>query len=71
MDGVIESTTALMVESYAHLNSLGDALFTADQFNQIAVEADKLGLQISVHAIGDGAVKRTLDGYELAQTNQR
>ena len=69
MDGVIESTTALMVESYAHLSSLGDALFTAEHFNQIAVEADKLGLQISVHAIGDGAVKRTLDGYELAQTN--
>lgn len=67
MDGVIESTTALMVEPYAHLDSLGDALFTAEHFNQIAVAADKLGLQISVHAIGDGAVKRTLNGYALAQ----
>ena len=44
MDGVIESTTALMVEPYAHLSSLGDALFTAKHFNQIAVEADKLRL---------------------------
>jgi predicted amidohydrolase YtcJ len=67
MDGVIESTTALMVEPYAHLDTLGDALFTAKHFNEIAVTADKLGWQISVHAIGDGAVKRTLDGYKTAQ----
>jgi predicted amidohydrolase YtcJ len=67
MDGVIEATTALMIEPYAHLDSLGDALFTAEHFNKIAVMADKLGWQISVHAIGDGAVKRTLDGYETAR----
>lgn len=69
MDGVIEATTALMVEPYAHLDTLGDALFTAEHFNRIAVMADKLGWQISVHAIGDAAVKRTLDGYETAQKN--
>ena len=67
MDGVIEATTALMVEPYAHLDTLGDALFTSEHFNRIAVMADKLGWQISVHAIGDAAVKRTLDGYEIAQ----
>jgi predicted amidohydrolase YtcJ len=67
MDGVIESTTALMVEPYAHVDSLGDALFSAQHFNEIAIAADKLGWQISVHAIGDGGVKRTLDGYEVAR----
>lgn len=69
MDGVIEATTALMVEPYAHIDTLGDALFTAEHFNRIAVMADKLGWQIAVHAIGDAAVKRTLDGYEAAQKN--
>ncbi|MGL4608412.1 MAG: amidohydrolase [Trueperaceae bacterium] len=67
MDGVIEATTALMVEPYAHVNTLGDALFSAEHFNDIAVRADKHGFQLSVHAIGDAAVKRTLNGYELAQ----
>ncbi len=67
MDGVIEATTALMVEPYAHLDTLGDALFSAENFNNIAIMADTLGWQISVHAIGDAAVKRTLDGYEAAQ----
>jgi predicted amidohydrolase YtcJ len=32
----------------------------------MAVEADRLGLQITVHAIGDAAVRRALDGYEAA-----
>src|SRR5690606_4923751 len=44
----------------------GSALYTAEHFNEIAVEADRLGLQICVHCCGDGAVRRTLDGYELA-----
>jgi hypothetical protein len=68
MDGVIESGTALLVESYADQPGYtGTALYTADHFNRIALEADRLGLQIAVHAVGDGAVRRTLDGYERAQ----
>ncbi len=31
------------------------------------MEADRLGLQIFVHCCGDGAVRRTLDGYAYAQ----
>lgn len=71
MDGVLESTTALMVDDYADVpGNRGSALYTADHFNQIAGEADRLGLQIAVHACGDGAVRRTLDGYAHArQTN--
>lgn len=68
MDGVIESYTALMLDDYA--DSPGDsgmANFTAAHFNEMAAAADKLGLQIFVHAIGDGAVRRTLDGFEAAQ----
>jgi predicted amidohydrolase YtcJ len=33
----------------------------------MAVEADRLGFQIFVHAVGDLAVRRVLDGYALAQ----
>jgi predicted amidohydrolase YtcJ len=35
--------------------------------NAVVTRADAHGLQISTHAIGDGAVRRTLDAYELAQ----
>jgi predicted amidohydrolase YtcJ len=68
MDGVLESYTALMVEEYAgQPGNRGGALHTAERFNAIAAEADRLGLQIFVHACGDGAVRRTLDGYAHAQ----
>ena len=68
MDGVLESMTALMLDDYPGFQGeRGAPLFTAKQFNEVASRADKHGLQISVHAIGDGGVRRTLDGYEAAQ----
>lgn len=68
MDGVLESMTALVLDDYpGHPGVRGQPLFTAEQFNEVATRADKHGLQISVHAIGDGAVRRTLDGYEAAR----
>jgi predicted amidohydrolase YtcJ len=68
MDGVLESLTALMIEPYPGFpDNLGAPNFTAEQFNEVAILADSLGLQISVHAIGDGGVRRTLDGYEAAR----
>ena len=67
MDGVLDAWTAVMVEPYADRpKELGEPLFSAEQFNKLAVDADRRGLQISVHAIGDGAVRMVLDGYEAA-----
>lgn len=67
MDGVIDSSTAVMVEDYADTPGWrGEPLHSAERFNTACVEADRRGLQISVHAIGDGAVRRVLDGYEAA-----
>jgi len=68
MDGVVEGYTALTLEPYADRpGCLGDANYSAEHFNRLAAEADRLGLQILVHAIGDAAVRRTLDGLEAAQ----
>jgi hypothetical protein len=68
MDGVIETFTGLLVDDYAgRPGDNGGALFSADHFNRFAIEADRLGLQIFVHAVGDGAVRRTLNGFEAAQ----
>ena len=68
MDGVLESMTALMLDDYPGFQGeRGAPLFTAAQFNEVVTRADRHGLQISVHAIGDGGVRRTLDGYEVAR----
>jgi predicted amidohydrolase YtcJ len=67
MDGVIDSFTGFMLEPYAlRPDTYGDVLWPAEKFDHYAVEADRLGLQIVVHAIGDAAVRRTLDGFAAA-----
>lgn len=67
VDGVIESGTAVFVRDYAtRPGHKGTPLFSARAFRDAAIEADRRGLQISVHAIGDGAVRITLDGYQAA-----
>ncbi len=73
MDGVIESYTALMLDDYTGSpGNKGGALYSAEHFTRMATACDALELQIFTHAIGDGAVRRTLDGYESAQrTNGR
>ncbi|MBU2981420.1 amidohydrolase [Lentibacter algarum] len=67
MDGVIDSKTAYMLENYPNTDSRSEPLFSAEHFNEAAIRADAMGLQIAVHAIGDAAVRQTLDGYEAAQ----
>ena len=68
MDGVLDSYTAYSLRPYpGRPDTCGEPLFTPDQFNEICIEADKAGLQISVHAIGDAAVRQTLDGYGAAR----
>jgi predicted amidohydrolase YtcJ len=71
IDGVIESGTALMLRPYpgdlGKDGNTGDEVFTQDHFVACAVEADRLGFQIAVHAIGDAAVRRTIDAYAAAQ----
>jgi predicted amidohydrolase YtcJ len=66
-DGVIESHTAAMLEPYANRpSSKGDARFTQDQLNRVVAMLDKRGWQVMTHALGDGAVRMTLDAYEAA-----
>jgi predicted amidohydrolase YtcJ len=68
MDGVIETYTGLMVDPYAdNPTTCGDSNYSVEHFNRIVVEADRLGLQIFVHSVGDGGVRRVLNAYALAR----
>jgi hypothetical protein len=67
MDGVTESRTALMLQPYPGTDHIGDAVFDPDHFNAACMRADAMGLQIAVHAIGDLAIRRTLDGFAAAR----
>ena len=66
-DGVVDSRTAYMLQDYPGTTARGEPLFDPERFKQICTEIDRRGLQIAVHAIGDGAVQVTIDGYEAAR----
>lgn len=68
LDGVVESFTALMLAPYPNNPATqGEALYSAERFAEIVTAADALGLQVAVHAIGDAAVRRALDGFARAR----
>ena len=69
MDGVWESYTAFNIDPYADDPSVGIVapIFSLEHFVRMASLCDKMGMQIAVHACGDGAVRQTLDGYEAIQ----
>jgi predicted amidohydrolase YtcJ len=68
-DGVAEfpSQTAHLTKPYKNSGHNGDLLFDPRKFAELCIAADKQGLIIHVHAIGDGAVKEALDGIEAAR----
>jgi len=68
-DGVVEypSQTAHLTKPYKNTGRNGDLLFDAKKFAELCVAADKQGLIIHVHALGDGAVKEALDGIAAAR----
>ena len=46
--------------------TVDDARFTAEQLEKVVAMLDQAGWQIMTHAIGDAAVRMTLDAYEAA-----
>ena len=68
-DGVVEypSQTAHLSKPYKNTGRNGDLLFDPKKFAELCVAADRQGLIIHVHAIGDGAVKEALDGVAAAR----
>ncbi len=73
-DGVIEypSQTAALLEPYLDARgrptkNRGPSYFTQDNLDRIVTAADAAGLTVHVHAIGDRAVRSTLDAFADAR----
>lgn len=68
IDGVIEGFTGLLVDPYADdPGTRGAANYEVGHFNQLVAEADRLGMQIITHSVGDMGVRWVLDAYQNAQ----
>ncbi len=65
-DGVIESRTAAMLAPYANSRSAGAPNLSPDALTRLVTMIDKRGWQILIHAIGDRAIRMSLDAFEHA-----
>jgi len=68
MDGALGSRTAALLAPYTDAPSTSGIL-TADpaQYRAMAIERDKAGFQINLHAIGDRANRAALDIFEAVE----
>ncbi|KAF4764398.1 hypothetical protein HAV15_000782 [Penicillium sp. str.  len=62
-DGIIDACTAFLSEPYAPIGS-PPPIWEAEHLASVVKEADSAGLQIALHAIGDGAIKMAIDSIE-------
>ncbi|MCY1714986.1 amidohydrolase [Caproiciproducens galactitolivorans] len=71
-DGVTEGGTAVFLEPYTKAAGKGDhwmgePIWQNAEYENMITALDAAGIQVHVHAIGDGAVNETLTAYEKAQ----
>ena len=67
-DGVVEAHTAFMVEPYSDDPSTrGEMVIPAELLREEIINADKEGISVRIHTIGDGTVRHCLNCIEEAQ----
>lgn len=67
VDGVITTHTALLLEDYTDApGNRGTQLSELEKIDAAVQEGHKRGLWIKIHAIGDRAIRFTIDSYEKA-----
>jgi len=67
VDGVMEPHTAALLEPYlGRPGDRGMPLLEPEAFNTLAAALDAADFQIHVHAIGDRAIRMSLDAFEAA-----
>lgn len=72
IDGVIDSKTAVLLESYEGMKiddpeACGIPNFNQERLNQIVTRLDNEGFQVHMHTIGEGAIRMGLDAIEQAR----
>ena len=70
VDGVIESATAYMLEPYDGRIDRGAPLLEPDQLQQLIERAETHGFTVGLHAIGDAAVRLSLDAFSAVPQRQ-
>ncbi|MCJ1885423.1 amidohydrolase [Pseudomonas sp. LA21] len=72
-DGVIEfpAQSAALLEEYKNSHKPGELLIDPKHFGELVSAADKRGWLVHIHAIGDRAVRESLNGIEQARKDRQ
>ena len=65
LDGTVDAKTAFMLEPYVGGGN-GLPFYTQADLDRDVAAYDRAGLQVGLHAIGDGAIRMALDAYAHA-----
>lgn len=66
MDGVVDNKTAFLLENYEQDTTRGRCYWGEDALKQVCAWADSEGIQIHIHAVGDGAVHAAVSALKYA-----
>lgn len=67
IDGCFGACDAALLEPYTHDPDNSGILFHhEEELHQFVMDAHQLGLQVSLHVIGDAALRRAVDAFEKA-----
>lgn len=67
LDGCFGSEDAALKEPYTNNpKNCGTLFYSQEEVNDFVIKANRAGLQIAMHAIGDAAIEQALTAYEAA-----
>lgn len=71
-DGVLEfpAQSAALIEPYSNTHKNGELLIDPQHFGELVSAADARGWLVHIHAIGDRAVRESLNGIEQARKDR-
>ncbi len=64
-DGTVETGTGYNLTPAANGNN-GRAIWSVDELKDVTLKANRAGLTVHVHTMGDGAIHNVMDAYEYA-----
>ncbi|WP_324617361.1 amidohydrolase [Microvirga alba] len=66
-DGTAEGYTALLLEPYADRpDTIGQSPFSQEQLTQMVMDAEAVGIDVHIHACGEGTTRMALNAIEAA-----
>ncbi|MGE5450026.1 MAG: amidohydrolase [Methanomassiliicoccales archaeon] len=67
LDGCFGSEDAALTRAYTNNpDNMGILVYTQEQVNDFVIKANRKGIQVALHAIGDAAVEQAIKAYEVA-----